>query len=30
MARPTVWGTFADLASSAPRDPDDLRDTATP
>jgi hypothetical protein len=30
MARPTVWGTFADLAVSAPRVPNDLRDTAVP
>jgi hypothetical protein len=28
MVRPTVWGAFADLAVSAPRSPDDLRDTA--
>jgi hypothetical protein len=28
MARPMVWGTFADLAASTPRGPDDLRDTA--
>jgi hypothetical protein len=29
MARPMDWGTSADLLASAPRVPDDLRDTTT-